>query len=52
MAGLKTGLKPGQTVRVFAHGDRIEMVPVRLLRDMRGFLTGIDTTVKRESDRE
>jgi hypothetical protein len=27
-------------------------VPVRSLRDMRGFLAGIDTTVERESDRE
>jgi AbrB family looped-hinge helix DNA binding protein len=45
-------LKPGQMVQVIAHGDRIEMVPVRSLRDMRGFLAGIDTTVERESDRE
>jgi len=44
-------LKPGQMVQVIAHGDRIEMVPVRSLREMRGFLAGIDTTVKRESDR-
>ena len=45
-------LKPGQTVQVIAHGDRIEMVPVRSLSEMRGFLAGIDTTVERESDRE
>ena len=45
-------LKPGQMVQVIAHGDRIEMVPVRSLREMRGFLAGIDTTVERESDRE
>jgi AbrB family looped-hinge helix DNA binding protein len=45
-------LKPGQMVQVIAHGDRIEMLPVRSLREMRGFLAGIDTTVKRESDRE
>ena len=45
-------LKPGQMVQVIAHGDRIEMVPVRSLSGMRGFLAGIDTTVERESDRE
>jgi AbrB family looped-hinge helix DNA binding protein len=45
-------LKPGQRVQVIAHGDRIEMVPVRSLSEMRGFLAGIDTTVERESDRE
>ena len=44
-------LKPGQMVQVIAHGDRIEMVPVRSMREMRGFLSGIDTTVERESDR-
>jgi AbrB family looped-hinge helix DNA binding protein len=44
-------LKPGQMVQVIAHGDRIELVPIRSMREMRGFLSGIDTTVKRESDR-
>ena len=44
-------LKPGQMVQVIAHGDRIEMIPVRPIGEMRGFLAGIDTTVKRESDR-
>jgi len=44
-------LKPGQTIQVMLHGDRIEMVPVRPMHEMRGFLAGIDTTVMRESDR-
>jgi AbrB family looped-hinge helix DNA binding protein len=44
-------LKPGQVVQVIAHGDRIEMVPVRSMRELRGFLSGIDTAVERESDR-
>ena len=42
-------LKPGQMVQVIAHGDRIEMVPVRSLSEMRGFLAGIETTVERLS---
>ena len=45
-------LKPGQMVQVIAHGDRIEMVLLRSLREMRGFLAGIDTTVERGPDRE
>lgn len=45
-------LRPGQMVQVIIHGDRIEMIPVRSMREMRGFLAGIDTAVKRESDRE
>lgn len=44
-------LTPGQHVEMIAHGDRIEVIPVRPLRSMRGFLKGIDTTVERETDR-
>ena len=44
-------LKPGQMVQVIAHGDRIEMIPVRPITEMRGFLAGIDTAVERETDR-
>jgi AbrB family looped-hinge helix DNA binding protein len=44
-------LIPGQDVEMIAHGDRIEVIPVRPLRTMRGFLKGIDTTVERETDR-
>jgi AbrB family looped-hinge helix DNA binding protein len=45
------GLRPGERVEVFAYGDRIELVPVRPVKAMRGFLEGIDTTVDREDDR-
>lgn len=44
-------LKPGQKLRVFTSGDRLEMVPVKNLRSMRGFLKGIDTSVPRDEDR-
>jgi len=44
-------LRPGQKIRIFAYGDRIELVPVRPVRELRGFLSGIDTTVPREEDR-
>ncbi len=47
----KLGLRPGEKVRVFVYDDRLEFVPVRKLRKMRGFLRGIDTTVIREPDR-
>ena len=45
------GLQPGQIVQVFAYENRIELVPVRPIRDLRGFLQGIDTSVEREADR-
>ena len=44
-------LQPGQRVQVILYQSRIELIPVRSVRDMRGFLKGIDTTVKREPDR-
>jgi AbrB family looped-hinge helix DNA binding protein len=45
------GLQPGEQLQVFRYGDRIELVPVRPIRQMRGFLKGIDTTVERDPDR-
>jgi len=44
-------LRPGQLVEVIQYGDRIEFVPVRPARELRGFLSGIDTDVPREDDR-
>ena len=44
-------LAPGQKMQMIAYADRIEMIPVKRISGMRGFLKGIDTTVKRESDR-
>ena len=45
------GLRPGQKLRAIQLGDRIELVPVRPIKDARGFLKGINTGVKREPDR-
>ena len=47
----RLGLVPGQKVQAVAYGDRIELIPVRPARQMKGFLKGIDTSVERESDR-
>ena len=44
-------LRPGQKVQAIVYDDRIELVPVRPIRQMRGFLRGIETTVPREGDR-
>ena len=45
------GLRPGQVVQVIVYENRIELVPVRPIQDLRGFLRGIDTSVEREPDR-
>jgi AbrB family looped-hinge helix DNA binding protein len=47
----KLNLSPGQKVQAIAYEGRIELIPLRPIREMRGFLKGIDTTVEREADR-
>ena len=45
------GVEPGQKVNVILYDNRIEMIPVRPVREARRFLRGIDTSVDREPDR-
>ena len=45
------GLKPGQKVEAIQYLDRVEFIPVKPLKSMRGFLKGITTTVPRDRDR-
>ena len=47
----KLGLCPGQRMQAIAYENRIELVPVRPIRKMRGFLKGIDPSVSRDDDR-
>jgi AbrB family looped-hinge helix DNA binding protein len=47
----KLSLSPGQKVQAIVYGDRIELIPLRPIKEMRGFLKGMDTTVEREADR-
>lgn len=44
-------LRPGQRLSAIEYEGRIELVPVRPVRAMRGVLKGIDTSVPREKDR-
>lgn len=44
-------LTPGQKVQALLYENRIELIPVRPVKQMRGFLKGIDTSVVRERDR-
>lgn len=45
------GIEPGQKVQVIPYLGRIELIPVRDIKEGRGFLEGIDTQVEREPDR-
>jgi len=44
-------LFPGQKVQVIMYGNRIELIPERDIKTMRGFLKGINTSFKRDEDR-
>jgi len=45
------GIRPGLKLRVTPFKNRIELIPVKDVKDARGFLQGIDTLVEREEDR-
>ena len=40
----------GQKLQVITIGDRIELVPIRPMKRMRGFLKGLDPTFMREEE--
>lgn len=44
-------LEPGQKVQALIFGNRIEFIPLRPARSMRGFLRGLDTSLVRDGDR-
>ncbi len=44
-------LRPGQKMQVVEYEGRIELIPERNIRAMRGFLKGIDAAFDREKDR-
>ncbi len=46
------GIKAGQEVQALQYLDRVEFIPVKPAKAMRGFLRGIDTDVPRDEDRE
>jgi AbrB family looped-hinge helix DNA binding protein len=44
-------LRPGQKMQVVEYGGRIELIPERDIKELRGFLKGINTEFEREEDR-
>jgi AbrB family looped-hinge helix DNA binding protein len=45
------GIRPGQKVQVIPYEGRIELIPLKPIKQARGFLKGIDTAIEREPDR-
>ena len=47
----KLDIRPGQQVQVIPYENRIEFIPLRPARELRGMLRGMSTDLVRESDR-
>jgi len=45
------GIFSGQKVQMMSYQGRTEVIPLRPMKEMKGFLEGIDTSVGREEDR-
>ena len=45
------GIYSGQKIQVLTYQNRIELIPIKPVEEMKGFLAGIDTEVVREADR-
>jgi AbrB family looped-hinge helix DNA binding protein len=43
-------LRPGEKFQVIGFDDRIELIPIRPMSEMRGFLKGLDPTFVREKE--
>lgn len=45
------GIFSGQKIQILTYQNRIELIPLKPMTEMKGFLKGIDTEVKRDKDR-
>jgi len=45
------GIVSGQKVQMLTYCNRIELIPIKPMSEMKGFLKGIDTEVSRDEDR-
>jgi len=45
------GVRPGEKFQVVSYDGRVQFIPLRKMRDMKGWLSGMDTTITREADR-
>lgn len=43
-------LRPGEKLQVISFDDRIELIPIRPMSKMKGFLKGFDLTFKRDKE--
>ncbi len=46
----RMGLQPGEKLQVISLDNRIEIIPIRPMSEMKGFLKGLDPTFHRERE--
>ncbi len=46
----RMGLQPGEKLQVISFDNRIEIIPIRPMSEMKGFLKGLDATFQRERE--
>jgi len=46
-----SGILPGQKVQMINYRNQIQLIPIEPIENLRGFLKGIDTQIKRDEDR-
>jgi AbrB family looped-hinge helix DNA binding protein len=45
------GLKAGTSFEVFSYNNRIELIPIKSIKHLKGIFKGIDTNIIRDNDR-
>jgi AbrB family looped-hinge helix DNA binding protein len=45
------GLKAGTSFEVISYNNRIELIPIKSIRSLKGIFKGIDTNIIRDNDR-
>jgi AbrB family looped-hinge helix DNA binding protein len=45
------GIVSGQKIQMLTYRNRIELIPIKPMKKMKGLLKGMDTDVKRDDDR-
>lgn len=47
----ESGIVPGQEIKMISYRNRIHLIPIEPMENLRGFLKGMDTTLERDEDR-
>jgi AbrB family looped-hinge helix DNA binding protein len=45
------GIFSGQKIQMLTYQNRIELIPLKSMREMKGFLKGLNANVQRDRDR-